>query len=332
MWHVSAWDTGDMSMTGPNVQSPRDIGETIASYDDYEAAQKAVGRLIDAEIPAREISIVWANLRLVETVTGRLGYGRAAWSGALNGAMLGLLFGAVYTLLSPEASLQLLVGFMLVGTALGMLMQLLSYRLVRRRRDYSSATRPVADHYDVAVQTGHAARARDVLGEGRRAPTQVVRPSGPLPPPQYGVRVDPATNRPVPPSDAASGPPASVPPAPAAPPQFGVRIDPATGRPSGEAPAPADPPAQSAAERPSAPEGASPVDGADPAQADGDAALEQATPNQDAPNQDDQDKDDPNQDGQGQPEDDAPAEGEETASSTQPDAASEDDSSSQDRA
>lgn len=186
-----------MSMIGPNAKA-QDIGETVASYQEYEAAQKAVSKLIEAEIPAREISIVWAGLRLVENVTGRLGYGRAAWSGALNGAMLGLLFGAVFTLLSPEASLQLLLGFMLVGTALGMVMRLLSYRMVRGRRDYSSATRPVADHYEVAVQQTNAGKARGVLGQQRTAPTQPVRPAGPLPPPQFGVRVDPATGKPIP--------------------------------------------------------------------------------------------------------------------------------------
>ncbi|MGO1848261.1 general stress protein [Microbacterium sp. JB110] len=186
-----------MSMLGGNVRSPKNVGETVAKYDEYEAAQKAVGKLIEAEVPAREISIVWAGLRAVEMITGRLGYGRAAWSGALNGAILGLLFGAIYTLLSPEATLQLLVGFMLVGMALGMVMQLLSYRIVRRRREYMSATSPVADHYEIAVQQEHAATARRVLGQPgqeRRAP----QPTGPLPPPQYGIRIDPATNSPVP--------------------------------------------------------------------------------------------------------------------------------------
>lgn len=185
-----------MSMIGPNAQS-KDPGETVATYEDYDAAQKAVGKLIEAEIPAREISIVWAGLKLVETVTGRLGYGRAAWSGALNGAMLGLLFGAVFTLLTPDAPLQLLLGFMLVGTALGMVMRLLSYRMMRGRREYSSATKPVADHYEIAVAPTHAGKARGVLGQ-HQPRTQPVRPSGPLPPPQYGVRVDPATGLPIP--------------------------------------------------------------------------------------------------------------------------------------
>jgi len=256
-----------MSMMGLNLPS-KDAGETVASYAEYETAQKAVSRLIEAEIPAREISIVWADLRLVESVTGRLGYGRAAWSGALNGAMLGLLFGAVYTLLSPEASLQLLLGFMLVGTALGMVMRLLSYRMVRGRRDYSSATRPVADHYEIAVQSAHAGKARGVLGQQRVAPTQPVRPSGPLPPPQYGVRIDPATGRPVIPQAA-----------PAAPPSSDARADSAAA-PASTAPDDRAEPAESAPAAPSAsapplPERPAAEAAADaPAQSDGDVEVE----------------------------------------------------------
>jgi len=255
---------------GLNMQS-KDVGETVASYAEYEAAQKAVSKLIEAEIPAREISIVWADLRLVESVTGRLGYGRAAWSGALNGAMLGLLFGAVYTLLSPEASLQLLLGFMLVGTALGMVMRLLSYRMVRGRRDYSSATRPVADHYEIAVQSAHAGKARGVLGQQRVAPTQPVRPSGPLPPPQYGVRIDPATGRPVTPQAAPAAPPAPSPEADSA----AAPAAPASTEPDDQAAPAESAPAAPPASAPPLPERPAAEAAADaPAQAEGDVEVE----------------------------------------------------------
>lgn len=223
-------------MMGGIPRTPQNVGETIATYGEYEAAQKAVTKLIESEVPARQISIVWANLRAVEMVTGRLGYGRAAWSGALNGAMLGLLFGAIYTLLSPEASLQLLLGCMLVGTALGMVMQLLSYRMVRRRRDYSSTTQPVADHYEVAVSAEHASTARRILGQQPRT-REVVRPSGPLPPPQFGIRIDPETNRPV---DEMPAPPAAAPPVPDVPASEAAASPPADGAPESEDGAPGD--------------------------------------------------------------------------------------------
>ncbi len=223
-------------MMGGIPRTPQNVGETIATYAEYEAAQKAVTKLIESEVPARQISIVWANLRAVEMVTGRLGYGRAARSGAHNGAMLGLLFGAIYTLLSPEASLQLLLGCMLVGTALGMVMQLLSYRMVRRRRDYSSTTQPVADHYEVAVAAEHASTARRILGQQPRT-REVVRPSGPLPPPQFGIRIDPETNRPV---DETPPSPAASPPVPDVPASEAAATPPAGGAPESEEGGPGD--------------------------------------------------------------------------------------------
>lgn len=210
-------------MGGRDIRTPQNVGETVAQYPDYSAAQKAVGALIEADIPAREISIVWAGLRAVEMITGRLGYARAAWSGALNGAILGLLFGAVYMLVAPELSIQVLLGCMLVGTALGMVMQLTSYAVVRRRREFSSVTQPVADHYEIAVAGSHVSTARRVLAQRGMAGRPPAGASGPasvatppqapetLPPPRYGVRIDPATNRPVPPAAAAPEPPAEPP-------------------------------------------------------------------------------------------------------------------------
>ncbi|GAB2520694.1 hypothetical protein GCM10027064_17800 [Microbacterium petrolearium] len=207
-----------MSMLGGTGRTPQNVGETVARYGDYEAAQKAVSKLIEAEVPAREISIVWAGLKAVEMVTGRMGYARAAWSGALNGAFLGLMFGAIFTLLSPTLSIQVLLGCLLVGVAIGMMMQILTYSLTRRRRDYTSITAPIAEHYEIAVSGPHVSSARDVLGGGDRpgrvapsARAAAPTPPAPLEPPRYGIRID---DRP------ASAPQApTIPPVPPLPPQ-----------------------------------------------------------------------------------------------------------------
>ena len=48
-----------MSMIGGRVPQGRDeVGQAVASFPTYEAAQKAVSTLIAAEIPARDIAIV----------------------------------------------------------------------------------------------------------------------------------------------------------------------------------------------------------------------------------------------------------------------------------
>src|SRR5215472_7798334 len=74
---------------------------TVARFDDYESAQRAVDRLADDGFPVEKLDIVGYNLRLVERVTGRLTGERAAGTGALRGMWAGLLLGI---LLGPFTS------------------------------------------------------------------------------------------------------------------------------------------------------------------------------------------------------------------------------------
>ena len=145
-------------------QSPDDLGQTVASFSSYERAQKAVSSLIAADVPARQIAIVGTGLRSVERVTGRLGYATAARSGAINGLLLGLLFSAILVIGSPSVPIQAFVGVLFVGIAIGMLLSLVTFAFVRRRRDYASVTQVIADHYEVTVAAANAMRARQVLG------------------------------------------------------------------------------------------------------------------------------------------------------------------------
>jgi hypothetical protein len=213
-----------MSMLGG---APKEHGATVAEYASYEAAQKSVSTLISSDVPAQDIAIVGRGLRSVERVTGRLGYATAARSGAINGLLLGLLFAAIFVLGSPEAVIQVFVGVMLVGIALGMLMSIISYSIIRRRRDYTSVTQVIADHYDVTVLPRSFSRAKDLLGPA-------AAPVAPAPvdlttPPQYGERVAPGQPLPERVDPAPEAPEEHVDPAPAPPvepPRYGERIDP----------------------------------------------------------------------------------------------------------
>lgn len=178
-----------MSMMGGRAPAGFDrVGPTVASFPSYEAAQKAVSSLIAADVPARDIAIVGTGLRSIERVTGKLGYATAARSGAINGLLLGLLFSAIFVLGTPSPPIQLFVGVLFVGIAIGMLMSIIAFAIVRRRRDYASVVQVVADHYDVTVAESSVPRARQVVG----APT-VVAPPAPEPdlvePPRYGERI-----------------------------------------------------------------------------------------------------------------------------------------------
>lgn len=203
-------------MGGRFAQGPDDVGQSVAEFPSYERAQKAVSTLIAADVPARQIAIVGKGLRSVERVTGRLGYAAAARSGAVNGVLLGLLFSAILVIGTPSVPIQAFVGVLFVGIAIGMLMSLITYSIVRRRRDFASITQVVADHYEVTVVAGSAARARQILGAAASAPvvsaevpkaeaTPVPAPDAApetpeheVDPPRYGERVPPVVVEPTP--------------------------------------------------------------------------------------------------------------------------------------
>ncbi|SJN30044.1 hypothetical protein FM104_06795 [Microbacterium esteraromaticum] len=189
----------------------KDVGEMIASTRDYEAAQKTVSKLIAGEVPARDIAIVGQSVRTVERVTGKLGYAAAARSGAINGVLIGLVLSAIMLFGNPDAPISLFLGFLFVGVALGMIMSLVTYAIVRRRRDFASVTQMIADHYEVRVQAASLAKARQVVG-GAERPASTRPPVDMSEPPRYGERLPaPGTATPVPAAGAGAPEPDATP-------------------------------------------------------------------------------------------------------------------------
>ena len=86
------WSPG--SPTSPNRAARR----TIASFDTYEAAERAVDRLSDLDFPVERVAIIGQDLQTIEQVTGKLDYPRAAWRGAVSGAIPGVLIGWIFGL------------------------------------------------------------------------------------------------------------------------------------------------------------------------------------------------------------------------------------------
>ena len=139
-------------------------GEVVATFESYQEAQAAVDRLAAAEFPVTEISIVGSDLKSVESVTGKLSYGRAALAGALSGLWVGLFFGLLLVLLSPTTTTPLFLGAAaLIGAGFGMLFNMVVYSIGKRRRDYTSVMQVVASSYSVIVSPEHANRARNLL-------------------------------------------------------------------------------------------------------------------------------------------------------------------------
>jgi len=141
----------------------------LTSYPRYSDAQAAVDRLADAHFPVEEVSIVGRDLKLVENVTGRLSYGRAALSGAAGGAWVGVLFGLFIGLFAADgrSALALLFWGLLFGALGGALLSVASYALTGGRRDFVSVSQLVAERYDVTVDARTADDARQILTGGR---------------------------------------------------------------------------------------------------------------------------------------------------------------------
>lgn len=175
-----------MSLINGPGRTP-EVGETVATYKKYEGAQKAVSTLIEKNVPARDIAIVGSGLRSIEKVTGKLGWGRAALQGAINGTIMGLLFAAFVVIWSPGSDIALLGGILLVGVSVGMMFRVIGYMIVRRRRDYASIMAVAAEHYEVTVSAQHTTSAREALGTSK--PRTVVPQPSSSEPPRYGVRV-----------------------------------------------------------------------------------------------------------------------------------------------
>jgi hypothetical protein len=138
--------------------------QSLAVYDDYEAAQRAVDYLSDNKFPVEQCMIVGTDLKRIERITGRLTTGRVAAGGLLSGIWLGLFVGLVFALFdSGSNAVAVVVSTMLFGAVFGVVWALVGYAATRGHRDFSSVTSVVATRYEVLVEHKVAARAREML-------------------------------------------------------------------------------------------------------------------------------------------------------------------------
>lgn len=132
------------------TRTPR---QTIATYRTYAEAQRAVDYLSDQKFSVERVAIVAEGLNMIEQVTGRLNYGRAALAGALSGAFTGVLIGLIFSLLSTAPLLTFVLYGLIVGAIIGAIMSVISYALSGGRRDFSSVSGMQADRYLIQVDS-----------------------------------------------------------------------------------------------------------------------------------------------------------------------------------
>src|SRR5688572_11560380 len=137
--------------------------QSLAVYDDYAAAQKAVDFLSDQDFPVEQCMIVGTDLKRIERITGRLTTGRVALGGLVSGIWLGLFVGLIFALFTSEGALVTIISTMLIGALFGVIWALVGYAATRGQRDFSSVTSVVATRYEVLVEHKVAAQARELL-------------------------------------------------------------------------------------------------------------------------------------------------------------------------
>jgi hypothetical protein len=155
--------TGVPTTPGTASPEPDRATVTIATYADYEAAQRAVDYLSDNQFPVQWTSIVGTDLRLVERVTGRLTTARSAIAGAASGAWFGLFIGVLFGLFSTSGWFVVLIVAILIGAAWGAAFGAVAHAMTGGRRDFSSRSTLQASQYAVVVDAEYAGQARQLL-------------------------------------------------------------------------------------------------------------------------------------------------------------------------
>jgi hypothetical protein len=139
--------------------------QSLAVYDDYSAAQKAVDFLSDKEFPVENCMIVGTDLKQVERITGRLTSSKVALGGALSGLWLGIFIGIIFAMFDNGSGLATVITTALFGVVFGTVWALVGYAAARGQRDFSSVRVVVATRYEVLVEHKLLTRAQEVLAE-----------------------------------------------------------------------------------------------------------------------------------------------------------------------
>lgn len=143
--------------------------QTIAIFDSYPDAERAVDHLSDRGFPVERVAIVGQDLQMVEQVTGRLNYGGAVLRGVPPGALVGALIGWIFGLfdwINPLiASLLLALYGLIFGAVIGALLGLVMHALQRGRRDFASVRLVQPRRYEVLVDKEVADEATRLLAE-----------------------------------------------------------------------------------------------------------------------------------------------------------------------
>lgn len=141
-------------------------GEVIADFSQYADAVSYVEKLVRNNFPAGLIAIVGSDLRSVERVRGKMSYARVAFSGAVTGAWIGLIYAFLFgptidTADIASAGNGSLGSAIVIGAGVGMLFNILRFSLSRNKREFVSQSTFVASKYQVQVPANMLSQANE---------------------------------------------------------------------------------------------------------------------------------------------------------------------------
>ncbi len=145
-------------------------GLTLATFTDYKQAVSYVEKMIENNFPARSVSIVGTDLKTVESIKGKLGYGRVSLSGALTGSWLGMFFGLIFGASGAGTEAVLLTNVaagVVIGAGIGMLINVIRFSLTKNRRGFISGQMVVAKKYEVVVPAAQLELAKKAVAEAK---------------------------------------------------------------------------------------------------------------------------------------------------------------------
>ena len=139
-------------------------GETLGTFSAYPEAQELVNSLVTQGVSAHALSIVGSDVTLVERITGKIGYGRAALSSAMSGSWLGVLAGLVFVIVSPTDVITPIVAGLFIGAGIGMVAGMVVFTFSKGpKRLYRSMQQVIAQSYRVVVESGHHSQALSAM-------------------------------------------------------------------------------------------------------------------------------------------------------------------------
>ena len=140
---------------------------SIAIYDAYADAQKAVDYLSDQKFPVEKLEIVGTDLKSVESVTGRLTWGKVIGSALINAVLWAVGFALLMMILFGGGFFwsSMLWG-LLFFAIINCLTAAMIYGATRGERDFMSTSRIVATHYEILGEAEVADQARAIMSGG----------------------------------------------------------------------------------------------------------------------------------------------------------------------